>query len=99
MRIALAVTLMMAFPAEAAAHCYSVWHYKFPQRCGVAVARAEVWENKPMPPSPPIGLREQPDIPLLQELMRVPTIPAPPEEWDTVLARALAVQKLRERQK
>jgi hypothetical protein len=34
LRIALAVGLLAS--TEASAHCYSVWHYPTPQRCGVA---------------------------------------------------------------
>jgi len=32
-RIALALALLAATPVEA--HCYSVWRYPWPQRCGV----------------------------------------------------------------
>ena len=33
-RIALAIALVASTPVEA--HCYSVWHYPWAQRCGVA---------------------------------------------------------------
>jgi hypothetical protein len=41
----LTVVALMAYAAPAEAHCYSVWKYPYPQRCGI-YARADnarVW--------------------------------------------------------
>lgn len=46
MRAAALVALLFAFPAEA--HCYSIWNYPKPQRCGSHVAQQQD------PPAPPV---------------------------------------------
>ena len=40
--ILLAAALTTAIPTAAATHCYSIWHYKTPQRCGVRAQSAAI---------------------------------------------------------
>lgn len=67
MRLALALVLLAtAHPAQS--HCYSVWHYKVPQRCGTTIAYAQPrplrpHDNRPVQP-PPDRPRDVVDIPL-----------------------------------
>lgn len=61
-KLTLLLTLAFANPAEA--HCYSIWHYPWKQRCPVQrVAQIEA----PAPPAKPVDwppLFDKPDIPL-----------------------------------
>ena len=49
-RIALAAALLAAAPVEAAAHCYSVWRYPWPQRCGFSPTIAKQERRRAAPP-------------------------------------------------
>lgn len=35
-RIAVLFAILSILPVPASAHCYSIWHYRVPQRCGTA---------------------------------------------------------------
>jgi hypothetical protein len=56
--------LLWAAPAEA--HCYSIWHYRSPQRCAIRVHGPEIRALRPAPvrrvalapPSAPVVLDE-----------------------------------------
>jgi hypothetical protein len=89
-RTILAVALALAAD-PASAHCYSVWHYKTPQRCSVQVAsRTPPQEDPrldpPLPPEPP---------PVRLDFSK-PTLQAP-MQWIEDTERAFAIQKLREK--
>ena len=72
MRAITAVALVALSVQPVSAHCYSVWHYPQPQRCGVAHQLV-----RPMPPSrqeaalTPLAAPDLP-LPLLE-----PFVPAP----------------------
>ena len=93
-RSSFALALLLAVAAQpASARCFSIWHFKTPQHCGVrtprvrvAVARVEVREVKPTP-SPPVEppLRQQPDI-------HMPIFGGPTEPD---AARAMALEAIR----
>ena len=53
--VLIAAILTVALPTAAAAHCYSIWHYKTPQRCGVArvAVRAQSAAIEAPPPVKP----------------------------------------------
>jgi hypothetical protein len=75
-----------------------VWRYKFPQHCGVAVARISVREDEPLPLPRPVGLREQPDIPAaIMPKMTAPTLNPPPDAWDEEMFHALGIEELRKK--
>ncbi len=50
--ILLAAALTTAIPTAAAAHCYSIWHYKTPQRCGVRAQSAAIEAPPTVKPAP-----------------------------------------------
>ena len=61
--IMLAAALVVATPVEA--HCYSVWRYPWPQRCGAArqIVRAKSVYFR-LDPSISVPILDRPDIPL-----------------------------------
>ncbi len=79
--ILLAAALTTAIPTAAAAHCYSIWHYKTPRRCGVLAQSAAIEAPPTVKPAP--------------EPAAVPPV-APKELLDEDAARAAAIQELRE---
>ncbi len=81
--VLIAAILTVALPTAAAAHCYSIWHYKTPQRCGVA--RVAVRAQSAAIEAPP---------PVKPEPAATP--PAASKELDEDAARAAAIRKLRE---
>ena len=83
--VLLAAILTVALPTAAAAHCYSIWRYKTPQRCGVArvAVRAQAAAIEAPPPVKPA-----PDPAAAPR--------AASKELDEDAARAAAIQKLRE---
>jgi hypothetical protein len=47
---------------DAEAHCYSVWHYNYPQRCGGVYARSNrAYVGDRVPATPPIPVVRPPD--------------------------------------
>ena len=86
--ILLAAALTTAIPTAAAAHCYSIWHYKTPQRCGVRAQSAAI-------EAPPTAIEAPPTVKPAPEPAAVPPV-APKELLDEDAARAAAIQELRE---
>ena len=86
--ILLAAALTTAIPSAAAAHCYSIWHYKTPQRCGVRAQSAAI-------KAPPTAIEAPPMVKPAPEPAAAPPV-APKELLDEDAARAAAIQELRE---
>jgi hypothetical protein len=84
--ILLAAALTTANPTAAAAHCYSIWHYKTPQRCGVRAQSAAI-------EAPPTAIEAPPTVKPAPEPAAAPPTS---KELDEDAARAAAIQKLRE---
>lgn len=86
--------LLLATAEPATARCYSIWHYKMPQRCGASApqmaARTPVREEPRF--SPPLP----PEAPLVRLDFAPATLKPPPAQWDDDVARAIGLQKLRE---
>jgi hypothetical protein len=53
------IVLSLLSQAPAEAHCFSVWHYNVPQRCGGAVRHAP--SATPMPPDRAYAVSDMPD--------------------------------------
>ena len=66
MRALTAIALMALGTQPVSAHCYRVWHFSQPQRCGFIAAHAPLPRpHWPAPPVPAAKLEEPPpDIPL-----------------------------------
>ncbi len=84
--ILLAAALTTAIPTAAAAHCYSIWHYKTPQRCGVRAQSAAI-------EAPPTAIEAPPTVKPAPEPAATPPTS---KELDEDGGRAAAIQKLRE---
>lgn len=90
----LTVIILTMGAEPATARCYSVWNYPWKQRCGASApqmaARTPAREDPaPAPPLPP-------EAPMTRFDFVPATLKPPPAQWDDDVARALAVEKLRE---
>lgn len=72
--------ILSVLTTPAHAHCYSIWHYNFPQRCGSRLAQTDT----PVPPSKPVymELPGNPDIDIpLPSLEHMEFPPDCIEDW------------------
>lgn len=61
---ALLIPILLWLTPHADAHCYSIWKYPTPQRCGVHAAQYKLPPSPPQPPFKVVEPQPQFDIPL-----------------------------------